>query len=253
MPWFKVDDKLHDHRKARAAGKAAMGVWVLAGSWAADNLTDGFVPVSILPRWGNSRDAAKLCQVGLWMPDEQDGERGWRFHEWTERQPTRAKTLAERSEKAAAGRAGGLASGRSRREAKAKQDASGLVEPPTRPDPSVTPGGVTSLPRKRGTRLPDEFIPTEKSRATIIAEFPSLDLRKEHARFVDYWTAKPGKDGVKLDWDATWRNWMRRAGDDVARKPRSRQQETDDLFARAMARAEAADRGEQQALEGEIL
>jgi hypothetical protein len=28
-------------------------------------------------------------------------------------------------------------------------------------------------------------------------------------RFRDYWIAKPGKDGVKLDWQATWRNWCR--------------------------------------------
>lgn len=253
MPWFKVDDKLHDHRKARAAGKAAMGVWVLAGSWAADNLTDGFVPVSILPRWGNTRDAAKLCEVGLWIPDEQDGERGWRFHEWAERQPTRAQKLAERAERVKAGQAGGLASGRSRREAKANQVATPLLEPPSRPVPSETPDGVSVGPRKRGERLPAEFIPAEKSRATIIAEFPNLDLRREHAKFVDYWTAKPGKDGVKLDWDATWRNWMRRAGDEIGRRPRSRQQETDELFARAMARAEAADRGDAQALEGAIL
>ena len=136
MPWFKVDDKLHDHRKARSAGKSAMGVWVLAGSWSADNLTDGFVPVSILPRWGNSRDAAKLCEVGLWHPDTQDGEQGWRFHEWTERQPTRAQKMAERAERAKAGKAGGFASGRSRREAKANQVASGLLEPPSRPVPT---------------------------------------------------------------------------------------------------------------------
>jgi hypothetical protein len=82
MTWFKVDDKLHDHRKARAAGAAAMGVWVLAGSWAADNLTDGFVPATILPRWGRPRDATRLVEVGLWHADEQDGETGWRFHEW---------------------------------------------------------------------------------------------------------------------------------------------------------------------------
>jgi hypothetical protein len=51
---------------------------------------------------------------------------------------------------------------------------------------------------------------------------------------------------VKLDWDATWRNWMRRAADEHARKPRSRQQETDDLFEAAMARA-AARKAEQAA------
>ena len=145
MAWFKVDDKLHDHRKARSAGKAAMGVWVLAGSWAADNLTDGFVPASILPRWGNSRDAAKLCDVGLWCPDEQDGEAGWRFHEWDERQPTRAQKMAERAERSRAGAAGGRASGRSRREAKVKQVASGLLELPSRPVPSRPALVLTSV------------------------------------------------------------------------------------------------------------
>lgn len=121
MTWFKVDDKLHDHRKARSAGKAAMGVWVLAGSWSADNLRDGFVPDTVLPRWGNRRDAQRLVDVGLWHDDTDDGETGWRFHEWTERQPTRAETEAKRAVRAVAGAKGGLASGRSRREAKGKQ------------------------------------------------------------------------------------------------------------------------------------
>ena len=147
MPWFKVDDKLHDHRKARGAGKAAMGVWVLAGSWAADHLTDGFVPASILTRWGTSRDAARLVEVGLWHVDEQDGEAGWRFHEWEQSNPTRSQTLAMREVRADAGRRGGLASGYRRREANSgangKQVASGRLEAktkptstPTRPDPT---------------------------------------------------------------------------------------------------------------------
>ena len=28
-------------------------------------------------------------------------------------------------------------------------------------------------------------------------------------KFRDYWLAKAGKDGAKLDWSATWRNWVR--------------------------------------------
>ena len=97
---------------------------------------------------------------------------------------------------------------------------------------------------KRGTRLPADFIPSEKSRKTILTESPNLDLRREHSKFVDHWAATPGQRGVKLDWDATWRNWMRKAAEQ--KQPRAngaprRQRETDDLFARAMARAEAAD------------
>ena len=46
---------------------------------------------------------------------------------------------------------------------------------------------------------------------------------------------------MKLDWDATWRNWMRRAGEQHQTRHKTRQQETDDLFAAAMQRAQAAD------------
>lgn len=97
IPWFKVDDKLHDHRKARAAGKSAMGVWVLSGSWSADNLQDGFVPAEVLTRWGNRADAARLVASGLWMPSEKDGEEGWTFHEWDERQPLKDDVEQDRA------------------------------------------------------------------------------------------------------------------------------------------------------------
>lgn len=96
MTWFKVDDKLHDHRKARRAGKAAMGLWVRAGSWSADNLTDGFIPASVLSRWGNARDAAALVHAELWHPAEHDGEEGWQFHEWELYQPTKDDVEARR-------------------------------------------------------------------------------------------------------------------------------------------------------------
>ncbi len=92
MSWFKVDDKLHDHRKARKAGKAAMGVWVLAGSWCMSSETDGFVPESVLTRWGTAKDAAQLVAVGLWYVDHRDGEDGWGFHDWLTYQPD-ARTL----------------------------------------------------------------------------------------------------------------------------------------------------------------
>lgn len=39
-------------------------------------------------------------------------------------------------------------------------------------------------------------------------------VRREADRFRDYWIGKAGKDGVKLDWEATWRNWIRKALDD---------------------------------------
>lgn len=101
--WFKVDDKLHDHRKARKAGKAAMGVWVLAGSWSMDNDTDGFIPEDVLARWGTPADARRLAGVGLWDADTHNGEDGWRFHDWSRFQPSAAVTAARRAKEAEAG------------------------------------------------------------------------------------------------------------------------------------------------------
>lgn len=91
--WFKVDDKLHDHRKARGVDTAAMGLWVLAGSWCGDNGTDGFVPESIPVRWSRSfrRLAGQLVGAGLWETCEQAGEAGWRFVNWPEWQPKRTE------------------------------------------------------------------------------------------------------------------------------------------------------------------
>jgi hypothetical protein len=55
---------------------------------------------------------------------------------------------------------------------------------------------------KRATRLPDTWHPRAED---------GLD-NLELAKFRDYWRAVPGQKGVKLDWDATWRNWLRTAG-----------------------------------------
>ena len=100
--WFKVDDKLHDHRKARKAGKAAMGVWVLAGSWSMDNETDGFIPDDVLQRWGTHSDARTLVAVGLWDRENFQGEDGYRFHDWSRFQPSAAVTAARRAKESEA-------------------------------------------------------------------------------------------------------------------------------------------------------
>lgn len=38
---------------------------------------------------------------------------------------------------------------------------------------------------------------------------PDLDPGETWERFRDFWLGKPGKDGTKADWFATWRNWVR--------------------------------------------
>ncbi|MGW1679361.1 hypothetical protein [Saccharopolyspora sp. NPDC002376] len=97
MPWFFVDDQLADNRKVRKAGTPALGLWVRCGSWAASNLTDGFVPADIAARYGTARQAAKLVEAGLWEQATRDGEPGYQFHDWTDYQQTREQVRARRA------------------------------------------------------------------------------------------------------------------------------------------------------------
>ncbi len=97
MSWGKVDDKLHTHPKVDDAGIEAMGLWVLAMSYCADQLTDGFVSAERVRKLAGSRGAslsAKLVASGLWhaVPYED----GYQFHDWSKYQPTKAKVLGER-------------------------------------------------------------------------------------------------------------------------------------------------------------
>ena len=63
---------------------------------------------------------------------------------------------------------------------------------------------------------------TDAMRDWARAEIPRVDVRDQTARFCDYFRGAPGQKGVKVDWLGTWRNWMRRAADDVAVRHRPR-------------------------------
>jgi uncharacterized protein YdaU (DUF1376 family) len=64
-------------------------------------------------------------------------------------------------------------------------------------------------PQSRGTRLPADWTPSEDQIAFCLAERSDLNPVATGNRFRDYWIAQPGSKGVKLDWNATWRNWVR--------------------------------------------
>jgi hypothetical protein len=95
MTWFKVDDSFHSHPQVLAASPAALGLWVVAGSWSGANLSDGFVPDHALPRL--LPDAASLAQqlvaAGLWKRVRG----GYRFHDWGDFNPESKVVQAERA------------------------------------------------------------------------------------------------------------------------------------------------------------
>jgi uncharacterized protein YdaU (DUF1376 family) len=61
----------------------------------------------------------------------------------------------------------------------------------------------------RGTRLSEAWRPSAEDVAFAVGL--GLDAGAIADEFADYWRAVPGGKGIKLDWDATWRNWCRRA------------------------------------------
>ncbi len=63
--------------------------------------------------------------------------------------------------------------------------------------------------RQRGSRLPADWTPSELETQFCKTERPDLDPVKTADRFRDYWISQPGSKGIKTDWTATWRNWVR--------------------------------------------
>ncbi len=135
MTWFKVDDRLHSHPKAIAAGTPAMGLWVLCGSWSSAQLQDGHVPLAIARMYGTPALARSLVKSGLW--DEVEG--GYQFHDWEDRNPLKEHVETVREARRQTGQIGGKASGKAR--AKPKQNAS------TSPDVSLPDASTLSNPR----------------------------------------------------------------------------------------------------------
>lgn len=81
----------------------------------------------------------------------------------------------------------------------AEADASGAL--PGLPEPQR---------RTKGTRLNPDWQPSPALVAWTREHCPRVNVAGTVETFVDYWLAKPGQSGVKVDWDATWRNWARR-------------------------------------------
>ena len=198
MPWFKIDDKHHDHSKTRKAlrgvkGKrrdaGAMGLWELAGSWSADNLMDGFVPTDELFRWDDNWQALadRLVDAEYWEPVEKDGEEGYQFINWDEHQPTKADVEAKRE--AARERMRNMRSG--------SRERSGAVRAnSTRSDAVRSP--TPSRP------VPTRPVPTTE-------EPPLVDVPTEMDRFDEFWDAY-GHKKDRATAEKKWRLALKKPG-----------------------------------------
>lgn len=105
MAWLKIDDRMHSHRKTRALLRAGgdkrrdaapMGLWLLAGAWAAQNNGSGWVPSEELDRFDDGWEdlAERLVAAGYWWPEEREDEPGFGFVNWEKYNPTPQSSAA---------------------------------------------------------------------------------------------------------------------------------------------------------------
>lgn len=127
----------------------------------------------------------KLANKGLLIPTEQ----GYKPNGW-EKFQYKSNTSAERT--------------RAYRERKAKARCDVTKTSHVTPPDTDTETDKRSI--KKGTRFALNELP-EDWKEFCIKERPDLNPNTVFLGFADYWIASP--KGVKLDWFATWRNWVR--------------------------------------------
>ena len=69
---------------------------------------------------------------------------------------------------------------------------------------------------RKGHRLSDAWTPKPlpEPLASDVAAWPAGAIERELARFRDWAASATGPNAVKKDWDAAWRNWLRKAQDE---------------------------------------
>jgi hypothetical protein len=215
VTWFKVDDNFSDHPKVEDLPDAAVAMWTRGGSWSARHLTDGFVP---------ERKARKLCDdpdrglkalidAGLWesVPD------GYRFHDWSDYQPTREEEMAARRASSIGGAIGNhrrwhVEKGRTDPRCPYCQGAENRVpdqgtdqgtDRPTDRVPDRTPDRVT----KSGASPPDpsrpDPTPLSSKSKTVGGDFGLLPTKQDQSEVSD----KERDDGLTED-ERLRRRWQ---------------------------------------------
>ena len=263
MSWFKVDDGFWSHPKVLTLSDAAVALWLKAGTYSCQHLTDGHIPSSLLRYLGMPQSADELVHAGLWITTDD----GYQFHDWDEYQETsddvktRREQARERQRKRRAARNSHADVTRDTPRDSQRSSQKVSTPDPTRPDPTrpiednppLSPHGEKK-PRQ-AVDLPDGWFPEPRTVEQIRTEAPHITedfLEKEHRKFADYWAGIGGARGRKKDWDATWRNWMRRALESQPRQVHPKQETMTAPDRKILGYHEAAERVKAMRERGEL-
>jgi hypothetical protein len=246
MTHFPLPDEFYDDPLYDGISDAGIALYARAASFSARHTTDGFVSSSKLPSLTTQVDTApeELVRARVW----RRARGGFQFVVWP-RECTRAYVEAKRE--AWRRRQANYRSSddvASRRDSRVSHgDSHPESHPSPVPVPTTKEQKTKNPPASRaptgaakGTRIPDDFAPTDDMIAWARQHTPSVG-RAETDQFRDYWTAASGRTAAKRDWPAAWRYWMRKAQTDRDhRTTRPTAPSTDDRIAEFLRDAPTA-------------
>ncbi|MBM1556685.1 YdaU family protein [Sulfitobacter mediterraneus] len=117
------------------------------------------------------------------------------------------KTDVAHKKRVAAGSKGGAAKALKTNKSGSTNAKAMLKQP--EPEPELIKREAKASPKK-AHRLPENWtLPKQYGDWAIEQGWPDQAVRLEAEKFRDFWVSKAGRDAAKLDWLATWRNWMR--------------------------------------------
>lgn len=206
--WIKVSTGLGTHPKVVRIASALKAdrlrvvgglhaVWCLFDAHSEDGRLDGYTPEVVDELIGWPGFTAAMVSVE-WAEETPQGIVLPNFERHNGQSAKRRATDAER--KRAVRKASALDADKLRtREEKRREEKKELksLGAPKRPP--------------TGSRLEDDWSPPADWVEWAKDERPDLDVILEADKFRDFWISKPGKDGRKANWKATWRNWIRNA------------------------------------------
>lgn len=218
--WYQVrrvlqrlmPDAMRDAMRAAYADARILHlVSILYGS---QQRTDGLFPVSVVKALAEAESEeaiTALFEVGLWVnhPGGMAETRDFLEHQASagerSKESEKMRKLAESRWSKDAHRTAPRTAVRSAQESRGEE----------RREESL--GRAAATPRtgaRKGTPIPTPFPVTPEMVAWARENVPNLDHKAVTDRFADYWAGVAGPKGIKLDWVATWRNWLRREADD---------------------------------------
>lgn len=221
MTWVKLDDRWDEHPKMLRVGDLGRLMWVCGLTYSARNLSDGFIPFEAVARLTSLRAwkplASKLVQAGLW--ELADG--GYAIHDYQDYQPLRAEVDASRESHVRRTKEWRCRSRDASRDVSRPHLGDGAVTLP-RPDPVPSrsrpedpegegePRARRSAPSPRGTRITPDWRPDDPAKLGHGLRLTEAQVVDALPNFVDVFLAANAKVGVKNDWDAALRVFLRR-------------------------------------------